>query len=69
MVVAHVFTLGKQRLADPYELKANLVYKSSSRTARATQRNPLSKQNKAKPKKTKKKEERGRAVWVWCPTP
>jgi hypothetical protein len=31
--------LGRQRQADPYELKARLVYKVSSRTARATQRN------------------------------
>jgi hypothetical protein len=41
------------------EFKANLGYKVSSRTARATQRNPVSKnktkQNK-KNKKTKKKE-------------
>jgi hypothetical protein len=30
------------------EFKANLVYKLSSRTARAIQRNPVSKQNKTK---------------------
>jgi hypothetical protein len=34
------------------EFKANLVYKVSSRTARATQRNPVSK-NKNKNKQTK----------------
>jgi hypothetical protein len=35
------------------EFEASLVYKVSSRTARATQRNPVSK--KTKPKKKKKK--------------
>jgi hypothetical protein len=34
------------------EFEASLVYKASSRTARATQRNPVSKKNKNK--KTKK---------------
>jgi hypothetical protein len=37
------------------EFEASLVYKVSSRTARATQRNPVSKKNK-KTKKQKKKE-------------
>jgi hypothetical protein len=36
------------------EFEASLVYKVSSRTARATQRNPVSKQNKTKQNKTKK---------------
>jgi hypothetical protein len=36
------------------EFKASLVYKESSRTARVTQRNPVSK--KKKKKKTRKKE-------------
>ena len=36
--------LGRQRQVDLCEFKANLVYKTSSRTAaRATQRNPESK--------------------------
>jgi hypothetical protein len=35
------------------EFKASLVYKVSSRTARTTQRNPVSKQNKTKQNKTK----------------
>jgi hypothetical protein len=39
--------LGKQRQAD-LSSKGNLVYKTSSRTARATQRNPVSK-NQTKP--------------------
>jgi hypothetical protein len=34
--------------------KASLVYKVSSRTARATQRNPVSKTNKQTNKQTKK---------------
>jgi hypothetical protein len=45
--------LGRQRQAIS-EFKASLVYRVSSRTARATQRNPVSK----KPK-TKTKEEEG----------
>jgi hypothetical protein len=39
------------------EFEASLVYKVSSRTARATQRNPASNPH---PKKKKKKKERGR---------
>jgi hypothetical protein len=37
------------------EFEASLVYKVSSKTARATQRNPVSKQNKTKQIKTKQK--------------
>ena len=33
-----------------YEFEANLVYKVSARTARATQRNPVSKKKKKKKK-------------------
>ena len=41
--------LGRKRQADLCELEASLVYKVSSRTARATERNPVSKnQNKQK---------------------
>jgi hypothetical protein len=36
------------------EFKASLVYRVSSRIARATQRNPVSKQNKTKQNKTTK---------------
>jgi hypothetical protein len=36
------------------EFKASLVYRVSSRTARATQRNPVSKNQKLKKKKRKK---------------
>jgi hypothetical protein len=35
------------------EFKDSLVYRVSSRTARATQRNPVSKKTKTKTKKTK----------------
>jgi hypothetical protein len=38
------------------EFEASLVYKVSSRTARATQRNPVSKNKKQKTKKERKKE-------------
>ena len=46
--------LGRQRQVDLSELEASLVYKASSRTARATHRNRVSenrKQNKTKQKK------------------
>jgi hypothetical protein len=36
------------------EFKASLVYRVSSRTARATQRNPVSKKKKTKQKPTNK---------------
>jgi uncharacterized membrane protein len=38
------------------EFKASLVYKVSSRTARATQRNPVSKNQKKRKKEKKEKE-------------
>jgi hypothetical protein len=46
------------------EFKASLVYTVSSRTARARQRNPVSKnQNKNKNKNRKKKKEKKKKVW------
>jgi hypothetical protein len=42
------------------EFEASLVYKVSSRTARATQRNPVSKNQNQKKKKKKKKRRRKR---------
>jgi hypothetical protein len=36
------------------EFKASLVYRVSSKTAKATQRNPVSKQNKKKNKEKKR---------------
>jgi hypothetical protein len=48
--------LGRQRQVDLCELEASLVYKVSSRTARAvTQRNFVSKQNKIPLEKQKNK--------------
>jgi hypothetical protein len=40
------------------EFKASLVYRVSSRTARATQRNPVSKKTKTKTKQQKKKKQK-----------
>jgi hypothetical protein len=40
--------LEKQRQANFSEIEASLVYRASSRTARATQRNPVSKNQKIK---------------------
>jgi hypothetical protein len=42
------------------EFEASLVYRVSSRTARATQRNPVFKKNKNKKKQTKKKKTKKR---------
>jgi hypothetical protein len=40
------------------EFEATLVYRASFRTARATQRNPVSKKQKTKPKQKKKKQKK-----------
>jgi hypothetical protein len=51
-VVAHAFNLSTQEAeAGRFEFEASLVYRVSSRTARATQRNPVSKSKKIKNKK------------------
>jgi hypothetical protein len=47
--------LGRQRQAD---FEASLVYRVSSRTARATQKNPVLKKKKKKERKEKKRKER-----------
>ena len=56
-MVAHAFNPqhlgGRDRRI--YEFEASLVYKVSSRIARATQRNPVSKNQKKKKKKKKVK--------------
>jgi hypothetical protein len=46
--VVHAFspTLGRQRQADLYKFEASLIYRSSSRTAKDTERNPILKINK-----------------------
>ena len=46
-------TLERQRQADLYEFKASLVYRESSRTAKDTQRNLVSKKLKIKIKEIK----------------
>jgi hypothetical protein len=43
------------------EFKASLVYRVSSRTAKAIQRNPVSKQNKTKQNKTKQQQQNKQA--------
>jgi hypothetical protein len=53
VVVAHAFNSSRGRWIS--EFQASLVYRVSSRTARATQRNPASKNQKAKKKKKKKR--------------
>jgi hypothetical protein len=70
-VVAHAFNPSRQIS----EFEASLVYKVSSRTARATQRNPVSKKLKNQNTKTKtknknknkkrKKETRSPVCWCW----
>jgi hypothetical protein len=45
-VVAHAFNLSRGRWISEFE--ASLVYRVSSRTARATQRNPVLKNQKKK---------------------
>jgi hypothetical protein len=55
-VVAHALipALRRQKQADLCKFETSLIYKESSRTARATQRNPVSKQNKNKNKNKQK---------------
>jgi hypothetical protein len=51
-VVAHTFNPSTQEAeAGRFEFEASLVYKVSSRTARAIQRNPTLKKQKTKTKK------------------
>jgi hypothetical protein len=40
-----ISAFGRQRQVDLYEFEASLVYRMSSRAAKATQRNPVSKKN------------------------
>jgi hypothetical protein len=56
-VVAHAFNASTRRQRRRIsEFEASLVYKVSSRTAKAIQRNPFSKNNKKKKKKKKNKD-------------
>jgi hypothetical protein len=56
-VVAHAFnpSTREARGRQISEFEASLVYRVSSRTAKATQRNPVSKKQKTKNQKKKKK--------------
>jgi hypothetical protein len=56
-VVAHSFnpSIWEAEASGFSEFKANPVYRVSSRTARATQRNPVSKKKKKKKKKLQHK--------------
>jgi hypothetical protein len=45
-VVAHAFNPSTQEAEEGEFLSSSLIYRVSSRTARATQRNPVSKKNK-----------------------
>jgi hypothetical protein len=60
VVVAHTFKHLGGRGRWISEFKASLVYKVSSRTARATQRNSVSKKKKKERKKEKEKEKKER---------
>ena len=51
-----ILAFGRQRQIS--EFKASLVYRVSSRTARAIQRNPVSKDQKKKKKKERKEKKR-----------
>ena len=58
-MVAHTFSpniFGKQKQVDFCEFEASLVYRASSRTARATQRNPVLKKVKNKQTQNKRKQ-------------
>ena len=50
VVLALIPALGRQRQVDLYEFEASLVYRVSSRTVRATQRNPVWKKKRKKGK-------------------
>ena len=55
--------LGRQRQANLCEFEASLVYKINSRTARATQRNPVSNQKEKKDGRKAGRQE-GRKIWA-----
>jgi hypothetical protein len=57
-----ISALGRQRQADLCEFKASLVYRVSSRTAKAIQRNPVSREEKAGRQAGKESTQRGEAL-------
>ena len=64
-ILAHIFNPSTWEAAGKWisEFEASLVYKVSSRTAGATQRNPVSKNQKNTNKQTNKKA--SGMKWVW----
>jgi hypothetical protein len=60
-----ILALWRQTQVDFCEFEASLVYKVSSRTARATQRNPVSK-NQKKKKKRKKRKKKKKETHPYC---
>jgi hypothetical protein len=56
--------LWRQRQAELCELETSLVYRVSSRTARATQKDYVSK-NKTKQNKTKQTKTKTKTSWAW----
>jgi len=71
-VVLHAFTpVQETEAGQPHEFEASLVYRMSTRTPRATQRTPTSK-NQTKPNQTKpnqttttKQTNKSRSIWDW----
>ena len=62
MVVHTVNPSAGEAEASGSELEASLVYRASSRTARATQRNPISKGKKKEREKKEKRTHLGQAL-------
>jgi hypothetical protein len=63
-VVAHAFNPSPQEAVRRIsEFEASLVYSVGSRTARATQRNPISKKQKKKKKKKSKENQLRRCLF------
>jgi hypothetical protein len=64
-VVAHAFNPSPQEAVRRIsEFEASLVYSVGSRTARATQRNPISKKQKKKKKKKKFKRKPTKKMFI-----
>jgi hypothetical protein len=65
-LVVNTFSPSRQRQEDLYDCVASLAYRVNSRTARATQRNPVPKKNKDKQKPKLKKHKK---PWVCAQRP
>jgi hypothetical protein len=55
----------RQKQAHLCDFEASLVYRVRSRTARATQRNPVSKNQKPETKQTENQDEVEKGRWKW----